>query len=49
MAEAAEARYRKARLLEIGLARIYAFLKEIDRTLYWTRQALENLDPHMIS
>ena len=48
LAEAEEERYRKAAMGEIRLARIYAFLGQPDRALYWLRQGLENWDPLIV-
>jgi TolB-like protein/DNA-binding winged helix-turn-helix (wHTH) protein/Tfp pilus assembly protein PilF len=48
LAEAEEERYRKAPMREIELARIYAFLRQTDQTLYWLRQGLENRDPFIV-
>jgi TolB-like protein/DNA-binding winged helix-turn-helix (wHTH) protein len=48
LAEAEEERYRKAPIGQIKLARIYAFLRQTDRALYWLRQGLENWDPLIV-
>jgi hypothetical protein len=48
MAQAEEQRRRKFPTGEIGLARMYAFLGQTDRALYWLRQGIENRDPMIV-